>query len=837
MKLLIAISFLLTFFSSFGQGRQEVIRIKCNEAWTTDSFYALLQKPINYTIEVDSTYPVLIFLHGAGETGTTSGHLSRIYTSSTSGGPAYFINQATFPDSFRVGGTGAWKKFLILSPQAPGWSASGNHLKFMIRDMIARYRVDINRIYITGLSAGGDGVMQYAGKNGTTPEHLVAGIVPMSAAYGRSTASMGVATRDTNYFWAFGSNSDSHGTATEDNMIYVQDTVTALSFPNSPRFTQYVGGHCCWNSFYNPTYRESISGDSMNIYQWMLTKNRTYGISGGSGGGSGCSGTTYTLGGGGTGYAFTEDTSNYFFNPGDIIEIDSATSMGRTYIYLSGLRGSAECPIIIRNKGFVQMSSGLSLVNCQNVVITGTGTLGSTVTDYGIKIQQFWNDTITALTGDQSDYYISNINGGRYVRYANSGGAGINISGASQNIRINHVEITKSKYGFQIKDDEECDTTLNYPNGTIEDIEIDSCYIHDTESQGMYIGTTEPNNSTVLSRVVNCSGTNYYFNPGRMGNLRIHDNLIRNTGRGGIQVSVAEIGMSLIYNNVIRRTGRQTDDGQGGGITLGSYTKAIVFNNDIDSTLTYGGIDYGTKTRWYNNIISHSGYTVHGRPDIDTNYSLIWARNFVKESRRSVPWFPGVPIDSIEMKLFDNDFSNATAIILGGLTYSFAIGGTAPSVSDWTTRNYHYGNTYNTTTISSGSTRIENTVPLTLNNTETPIQPAVNAGRDFVQIKKVTGTDTTITGGADGLGGATITSYLWTQVAGPNTATFSDATNPVVTINNLIDGYYIFKLTATDSNGQSDRDTMVMEVSNGATGGGGIIRGTRFPGGIIRTKN
>ncbi|WP_282460005.1 hypothetical protein, partial [Mycoplasmopsis arginini] len=184
-------------------------------------FYALLQKPINYTVEVDSTYPVLIFLHGAGEAGTTSGHLSRIYGSSTAGGPAYFIDQATFPDSFRVGGTGAWKKFLILSPQAPGWSASGNHLKFIIRDMIARYRVDINRIYITGLSAGGDGVMQYAGKNGTTPEHLVAGVVPMSAAYGRSRASMGVAARDTNYFWAFGSNSDSHGTATEDNMIYV----------------------------------------------------------------------------------------------------------------------------------------------------------------------------------------------------------------------------------------------------------------------------------------------------------------------------------------------------------------------------------------------------------------------------------------------------------------------------------------------------------------------------------------------------------------------------------------------------------------------------------------
>ena len=38
-------------------------------------------------------------------------------------------------------------------------------------------------------------------------------------------------------------------------------------------------------------------------------------------------------------------------------------------------------------------------------------------------------------------------------------------------------------------------------------------------------------------------------------------------------------------------------------------------------------------------------------------------------------------------------------------------------------------------TIASGSTRIENSTGLTLNNTATEIQPAVNAGRDLVQIK------------------------------------------------------------------------------------------------------
>jgi len=498
-----------------------------------------------------------------------------------------------------------------------------------------------------------------------------------------------------------------------------------------------------------------------------------------------------------------ENVNSRGFFGGDTLFIDSSSASTRTYIYLENFLGTPTNPIVISNYGYVNLRSGIHLENCRYVVISGSGAVGSTTTNYscGLRLEGYFTETV----------------GGVYQDYANSGLTAVGIHGVSGNIRVHHVEITKAKYGFVMKNDEECDTTLNFPNGFMDSIEIDHNYIHFTESQGMYIGTTQANNSTVQSRVVNCNGTNYYFNPGRTGNWRIHDNMIRGTGRGGIQLSVAEVGRSLIYNNTIRRTGGQTDDGQGGGITLGSYTIAIVYDNDIDSTYTYGGIDYGTKTVWYNNTINHSGYTVHSIPD--TSVNLSWPRNFVKESRGMEAWFSGIALDSIELRLWYNTFNNASVINNALLTYSWAVGGTNPSLAFWTDRIYHKGNTYNGTNIAAGSTRIENTAGLTLTESGglSVIPPVVNAGRDYVFYFKVKDADTTIYGGASGLEGKTISSLQWTQVSGASTATFGSPTAAQTTVSNLVTGFYEFKLTATDSDGIIDSDKVVIQVENGNT--------------------
>jgi Secretion system C-terminal sorting domain len=45
--------------------------------------------------------------------------------------------------------------------------------------------------------------------------------------------------------------------------------------PGSARYTSYVGGHCCWNTWYIPTYTENVNGQTWNIYQWILAQNKT----------------------------------------------------------------------------------------------------------------------------------------------------------------------------------------------------------------------------------------------------------------------------------------------------------------------------------------------------------------------------------------------------------------------------------------------------------------------------------------------------------------------------------------------------------------------------------
>ena len=187
----------------------------------------------------------------------------------------YYWDNVTHPT------TGQNFKFIVLSPQSTVWSTTSLQLYHIIADMIKRYRVDINRIYLTGLSAGGDGILQYIGHRGVDPYYLAAATVPMSEAGGYQPLAMGKAARDSNWCWGFSDPiGDIQWPSTRANMQYITDTAAALGIPVYSRFTSYSGGHCCWNTYYNPAYTENVGGVTMNIYQWMLTKTRN-GIQGG----------------------------------------------------------------------------------------------------------------------------------------------------------------------------------------------------------------------------------------------------------------------------------------------------------------------------------------------------------------------------------------------------------------------------------------------------------------------------------------------------------------------------------------------------------------------------
>jgi predicted peptidase len=120
-----------------------------NAAITADSFTwksqrsgelkYLLYLPKDYPAKQGERWPLMLFLHGAGERGTD---VQRVATH----GPLSLVKQGTnFP-------------FIIVAPQCPDnqrWNTEA--LLQLLEHVTAQHAVDTNRIYVTGLSMGGYG--------------------------------------------------------------------------------------------------------------------------------------------------------------------------------------------------------------------------------------------------------------------------------------------------------------------------------------------------------------------------------------------------------------------------------------------------------------------------------------------------------------------------------------------------------------------------------------------------------------------------------------------------------------------------------------------------------
>lgn len=117
----------------------------------------LLYLPPEYGYTSGKTWPLLLFLHGAGERGT---NLQRVAIH----GPPSMVKQGTnFP-------------FIIVAPQCPEgrrWENEG--LLRLLEHVTQQHAVDASRVYLTGLSMGGYGTW----KLGLAYPEKFAAIVPI----------------------------------------------------------------------------------------------------------------------------------------------------------------------------------------------------------------------------------------------------------------------------------------------------------------------------------------------------------------------------------------------------------------------------------------------------------------------------------------------------------------------------------------------------------------------------------------------------------------------------------------------------------------------------------
>lgn len=194
----------------------------------------MLYLPEGYSADDNKKWPLVLFLHGAGEVGTD-------------------VNKVAAHGPLRRVKDGKQFPFIIIAPQSPVGEWNSKPLYVFLSDFIKNHNVDEERVYLTGLSMGGYGTWWFAQ---THPE-LFAAIVPICGGGDASKAW----TLTNMPVWCFHSETDPIV-----NISYSREMIDALK-PINPnvKFTVYpIEGHDSWTQTY----------ENDEVYKWMLEQKR-----------------------------------------------------------------------------------------------------------------------------------------------------------------------------------------------------------------------------------------------------------------------------------------------------------------------------------------------------------------------------------------------------------------------------------------------------------------------------------------------------------------------------------------------------------------------------------
>jgi poly(3-hydroxybutyrate) depolymerase len=208
--------------------------------------------PVGYDHDPEETFPLVIALHGWGGAVLTSDHTTVLDTPE---GLAQQLDEAAFADFPAV----------VVSPHCRGLGVtSGNctfdqaRLEALWRDVMSTYRVDPDRVYMTGLSRGALATLKFASYHAQD----LAAIVPICGNLGLAPDELECNMKDLPVFAAHG---------TQDPTVAVKDMFalqTKLNTTCNPAHDKtairvMVGaGHGIWNPVYS----------DQRVYDWMFAQ-------------------------------------------------------------------------------------------------------------------------------------------------------------------------------------------------------------------------------------------------------------------------------------------------------------------------------------------------------------------------------------------------------------------------------------------------------------------------------------------------------------------------------------------------------------------------------------
>jgi predicted peptidase len=223
----------------------------------TATYNFLVHLPPSYRSATKQKYPLILFLHGAGERGDDVAKVA------VHGPPKLLLNPAKLSAAERAA-VPYLENFIVLSPQCPANQRWDNDMLLALLDRFIEKteRVDTNRVYLTGLSMGGYGTWSFGLRN----PHRFAAIAPICGGGERIDVLLGSRERKAALqslpVWAFHGAKDTAVPLSESERMVealkkagVKD-VQLTVYPEAP--------HDSWTETYaNP-----------KLYEWFLRHRR-----------------------------------------------------------------------------------------------------------------------------------------------------------------------------------------------------------------------------------------------------------------------------------------------------------------------------------------------------------------------------------------------------------------------------------------------------------------------------------------------------------------------------------------------------------------------------------
>lgn len=212
---------------------------------------------------------LLVYIHGIGDTGPADG--SEI-TELRSMGPIKMLYDNTWNGTGMYTNDCSSTEFIVFAIQTSELYLNHAELEYALHQLYLRY--SFGSITFTGASAGGEVTTTYSFDIGRTFRPGL--MIPMSVPFTSTSANLSTVAQSGVKMWAF----DRDATSTN---FYITTSTLVNNFnaavSGSARFTHVPTtppGHFGWDLFYNPSYKETIAGQQMSIYDWICYEAKNF---------------------------------------------------------------------------------------------------------------------------------------------------------------------------------------------------------------------------------------------------------------------------------------------------------------------------------------------------------------------------------------------------------------------------------------------------------------------------------------------------------------------------------------------------------------------------------